>query len=34
MGRGKNSMWAKALVWTLIGASVLGVFMSLIYAIM
>lgn len=33
MGNGKNKIWAKALVWTLIGASVLGVFMSLIYAI-
>ena len=33
MGNGKNSVWAKALVWVLIGASVLGVFMSLIYAV-
>ena len=34
MGNGKNSIWAKALVWILIGGSVLGVFMSLLYAIM
>ena len=34
MKNGKNSVWAKALVWVLIGGSVLGVFMSLIYAIM
>ena len=34
MGKGKDSLWAKALVWILIGGSVLGVFMSLIYAIM
>lgn len=33
MGNGKNSKWAKALVWLLIGGSVLGVFMTLIYAI-
>ena len=34
MRNGKNNIWAKALVWTLIGSCVLGVFMSLIYAIM
>lgn len=34
MGNGKNSLWAKALVWTLIGASVLTVFVSLLYAVM
>jgi len=34
MSNGKNSIWAKALVWTLIGGTVLGVFLSLLYAIM
>ncbi len=33
MSNGRNSIWAKALVWTLIGGSVLGVFTYLIYAI-
>lgn len=31
---GKNSFWLKALVWMFIAGSVLGVFMSLLYAIM
>ena len=34
MGNGKKSLWAKALVWVLIGASVLSVFISLLYAVM
>lgn len=34
MGKGKDSIWAKALVWVLIGGSVLSVFISLLYAIM
>ncbi len=33
MGNGRNSIWAKALVWVLIAGSVLSVFISLIYAI-
>lgn len=34
MGNLKNKIWAKALVWILIGGSVLSVFISLLYAIM
>lgn len=34
MGSGRNSIWAKALVWTLIGGTVLSVFVYLLYAIM
>lgn len=34
MGNGSKSIWAKALVWLLIGGSVLSVFISLIYAVM
>lgn len=33
MGNGKNSIWAKALMWVLIAGSVLSVFVYLIYAI-
>lgn len=33
MGNGRNSIWAKTLMWILIGGSVLSVFMYLIYAI-
>jgi len=33
MKKGRESFWAKALMWVLIGGSVLGVFMYLISAI-
>lgn len=33
MSNGRNSFWAKLLMWILIGGSVLGVFVGLIYSI-
>ena len=33
MKKGRDSLWAKLLVWVLIGGSVLGVLMGLIYSI-
>ena len=33
MKKGRNSFWAKLLIWLLIGGSVLGVFVGLIYSI-
>lgn len=33
MGNGRDSLWAKILMWILIGGSILSVFVYLIYAI-
>ena len=30
----RDSIWAKILIWTLIAGSIMGVFVSLIYAIL